>query len=41
MGYNLYDYLEACDSVTLQDVEKFIREELAEDRCVMSVILPK
>ncbi|MBR3942953.1 MAG: insulinase family protein [Clostridia bacterium] len=41
MDYNLYDYLEACDSVTLQDVEKFIREELAEDRSVLSVILPK
>ena len=41
LGYNFFDYLDACDSVTQQDVEQFIREELAEDRSVLSVILPK
>lgn len=41
LGYNFFDYLDACDSVTKQDVEQFIREELAEDRSVLSVILPK
>ncbi len=41
LGYNFFDYLKACDSVSKQDVEQFIREELAEDRCVLSVILPK
>lgn len=40
-GYDLYDYLKAFDSVTKEDVLNFIKEEMAEENSVLSVILPK
>lgn len=40
-GYDLYEYAETFDKVTKDDILKFIKEEMAEDRSVLSVILPK
>lgn len=40
-GYNLYDTLEILNNLTKQDVLDFIKEEMAQDRSVLSVILPK
>ena len=40
-GAEYLDYPEVFDSVTAEDVEQFIRENVKEDRAFVSVILPK
>ncbi|MBQ7039678.1 MAG: insulinase family protein [Clostridia bacterium] len=40
-GYNLFDALPLYDEITKDEVMQFIKEELAEDRSVLSVVLPK
>ena len=40
-NYNVYDLLELYDEITKEEIMQFIKEELAEENSVLSVVLPK